>query len=290
MGTLDSGSSMILLGAAGGDIAGSRFEWNNHRSKDFELFSDKCDFTDDTVMTMAVAQVFADTDISPDQVPDDVVRKKAQDEMLRFGRHYPGRGYGGGFSRWLHSGNPRPYNSYGNGSAMRVSACGWAGNSPCEVARLATLVSEPTHNHPEGIKGAVATAQAVFYARTGWTKDAIRSAMEKYYNLDFTLDEIRPTYKFNETCQGTVPQAIVAFLESTSYEDALRCAISIGGDSDTMGAITGAVAEAFYGIPEDMQKTILSYLSDGNDTTMLTTLRMFNEKYNPKEGIAGKVQ
>lgn len=241
-----------MLGAIIGDIVGSIYEWNNHRSKDFELFGEKCDFTDDTVMTLAVAEgLMAGGTVA------DYTRF-----MQQMGRDWPGRGYGGRFQEWLWSTFPRPYNSFGNGSAMRVAPAAWAFDTLDEVEEAARLTALPTHNHPEGVKGAQATAAAIFLARTGRSKEEIRAYIEnKYgYNLHRTLDEIRPVYLFNETCQETVPEAIIAFLESTGFEDAIRCGISLGGDSDTLTAITGSIAEAAYGIPEDIRNTAYSFL------------------------------
>lgn len=265
---------MILLGAAGGDIVGSRFEWNNCRSKDFELFTCECFFTDDSVMTMAVAQALLDAS-SISELPEKTVQC-----MQRLGRVFPGRGYGGHFSIWLQEKDPKPYNSFGNGSAMRVSACGWAAESLDQAAELAAAVSEPTHNHPEGVRGAVSTAQAIWMARNKASMHAIREQMKKYYTIDFALDDIRETYEFNETCQGTVPQALEAFYESESYEDAVRNAISIGGDSDTLAAITGSIAEAYYGIPEDIQSSILSYFDGADGAILLDIIEQFNRKFN----------
>ena len=184
-------------------------------------------------------------------------------EMQRLGRKYPHAGYGGMFSSWLRKSNPKPYNSFGNGSAMRVSATGWYATSLEEAEDLAKASAEVTHNHPEGIKGAQATAASIFLARSHTTIPGIKSYLQKkYYSLNFTLDEIRDTYKFNETCQDTVPQAIVAFLESTDFEDAIRNAISLGGDSDTLAAITGSIAEAYYGVPFEIKETALTFLDD----------------------------
>ncbi len=167
------------------------------------------------------------------------------------------------FYQWIFTDNPKPYNSFGNGAGMRVSPAGFAANNLKQAVSLSRAVTAVTHNHPEGIKGAEAVAVAIFLARTGHTKDEIkRKISESYYPLDFTADEIRPTYEFNETCQGTVPQAIVCFLESESFEDAIRTAVSIGGDSDTLAAITGGIAEAYYGIPEDFQDTAMTYLNE----------------------------
>jgi len=256
-----------MLGAIIGDIVGSVYEFHNIKTKDFPLFREDCFFTDDTVMTCAVAEA-----VMKGGKPDDFV-----DEMKRFGRLYPDAGYGGRFLGWLFSGDREPYYSYGNGSAMRVSPCGWMSEGGYEAARLSAAV---THNHPEGIKGALATYDAIVLARTGFRDDPagckkrIREQIEdKYgYDLSGTLDEIRPTYKFNETCQETVPQAIVAFLESTGFEDAIRNAISLGGDSDTLAAITGSIAEAAYGIPDDLKRKALSYL----DLPLLDVLKRWD--------------
>lgn len=231
-----------MYGAIIGDIVGSKYEFNNIKTKVFPFVSQGCEFTDDTVMTVAVANA--------------LLRSRADSrpfkpllilEMQSLGRKYPFAGYGGMFSSWLDEEDPKPYNSFGNGSAMRVSPCGLIAVTLDEAIALAKASAEITHNHPEGIKGAEATAAAVFLARTGASKEAIGKYIgDHYYNLSQTLDEIRPTYWFNETCQNTVPQAIIAFLESESYEDAIRNAVSLGGDSDTLAAITGAIAWSYY--------------------------------------------
>ena len=262
-----------MLGAIVGDIVGSRFEWANIHTKEFELFTDKCFVTDDSVMTLAVGEAIMDSEATGLDLSDAAVRA-----MRRRGQEYPDKSYGGRFAGWLFARDPRPYNSYGNGSAMRVSPCGDAARSLEETIALSRAVTEVTHNHPEGIKGAEATAVAIWLARTGASRDDIRACIEsQYYPLGFSLDEIRPTYRFNESCQGTVPQAIEAFLESESFEDAIRNAISIGGDSDTLAAITGGIAEAFYGIPETIRATALWYL----DRTQKEILERF-EKYAAK--------
>ena len=245
-----------MLGAIVGDIVGSRFEWNNHRSKQFDLFTDKCFVTDDSVMTLAVGEAIMDAEATGMDLPSAAVRS-----MRRLGQEYPDKGYGGRFMGWLFSRDPRPYNSCGNGSAMRVSPCGDAARSLEEAIALSRDVTCVTHNHPEGVRGAEATAAAIRLARSGSSREDIRAFVESnYYPLGFTLDEIRPSYRFSELCQETVPQAIEAFLESESFEDAIRNAISIGGDSDTLAAITGGIAEAFYGIPEDIRAVALWYL------------------------------
>ena len=265
-----------MLGAIVGDIVGSVYEWNNIKTKDFPLFREDCFFTDDTVMTGAVAEA-----IMNGGQKDDFI-----DAMKKYGRMYPDAGYGARFGNWVDSEDREPYNSFGNGSAMRVSPCAWVMDAttdelPTEVKRLTQLSSEVTHNHPEGIKGAMATADAIFMCRYFFgghasdngqsnsdtpeeIKRHIKEHIEKEYGYDLskTLDEIRPTYRFNETCQDTVPQAIVAFLESTDFEDAIRNAISLGGDSDTLAAITGSIAEAAYGIPEWITNKVYTYLDE----------------------------
>ena len=185
----------------------------------------------------------------------------AVESMQRIGRPYPHCGYGGSFFRWIYSDNPQPYNSYGNGAAMRVSGCGYAANSITEAAELSKAVTEITHNHPEGIKGSEATTVAVYLARTGSSLEETRNYIVKhYYPIDFTLDEIRDHYCFNETCQDTVPQALEAFFESNGFEDAIRNAISIGGDSDTIACMAGSVAAAFFGIPKDIREAAQPFL------------------------------
>ena len=256
-----------MIGAIVGDIAGSRFEWHNRESKRFTLMKGRsesrhpCCFTDDTVMTLALAEAILKWRDggggSYAALSGEAIRR-----MQDFGRRYPGAGYGGTFRHWLRDDDPQPYNSWGNGSAMRVSACGWAGRTLDEVKAMSRAVTEVTHNHPEGIKGAEATAVATFLARTGKSKDEIRAVVVRdYYPLGFTLDEIRPAYAFDVSCQGSAPQALEAFFESSSFEDAIRNAISIGGDSDTIGAICGAVAGAFYGVPDDIRAKAETFLT-----------------------------
>lgn len=235
-----------MFGAIIGDMAGSIYEWNNIKTKDFPLFKKSCFPTDDSIMTIAVAKAILEADGNNEDLQDLAVKW-----MQKIGRQYPNCGYGGRFDKWMFSDDPEPYGSFGNGAAMRVSPCGWAGKSLEETRELSYAVTCVTHDHPEGIKGAEATACAIYLARTGSSKDGIREFIEDgYYKLDFTLDEIRPDYTFDVTCQGSVPQAIEAFLESDSFEDAIKSAVSIGGDSDTIAAITGSIAEAFYGVPE----------------------------------------
>ncbi len=239
-----------MYGAIIGDIVGSKYEFNNIKMKEFPFVSKGCEFTDDSIMTVAVARALLKS--REENVP---FKQVLVQEMQELGRKYPSS-YGGMFAHWLVASNPKPYNSFGNGSAMRVSPCGLIAVTLDEALELAKASSEVTHNHPEGIKGAQATAAAIFLARIGKDKEEIRNYIQShYYNLTQTLDEIRPTYYFNETCQQTVPQAIIAFLESTSYEDAIRNAISIGGDSDTVAAITGAIAWAYYRLHDQSPQT-----------------------------------
>ncbi|MCG7657219.1 ADP-ribosylglycohydrolase family protein [Wielerella bovis] len=243
-----------MLGAATGDIIGSCFEFDNYKDTDFELFSPTSDYTDDTICTAAVAEW--------------VLGGCEQDLaiiMQTWCRRYPNPcgAYGARFNQWIWSSDPQPYKSWGNGSAMRVSAIGWAFDSLDETLDKAEQSAAITHNHPEGIKGALATAAAIFWARQGENKDYIRQEIESEfgYDLSQTCEQIRPEYRFYESCQGTVPQAIIAFLDSHSFEHAIRLAISLGGDSDTIAAITGSVAEAYYGgIPAAIRKNVLHIL------------------------------
>ena len=241
-----------MIGAIAGDIIGSLYEGFPIKTKDFPLFSPSSTFTDDTVLTTAVAEA--------------ILTGRSYSSCLReIGRQYPHAGYGGSFMGWLLSDTPRPYNSWGNGSAMRVSPIGFAFNSKDEVIEQARMTAEITHNHPEGIKGAQATALAVFLARQGADKDEIRTQIKDRfsYNLDRTVEEIRGVYSFDVSCQGTVPEAIISFLDSDSYEDTIRNAVSLGGDSDTLACIAGGIAEAYYGpIPEDIYKKVKEILPE----------------------------
>lgn len=247
-----------MLGAIIGDIVGSRFEWNNLKSKNFIFFTEKSHVTDDSIMTIAIAKALLTCKADKSDLSE-----KAIYYMRYYGKKYWNHDYGGMFNAWLSSDNPQPYNSYGNGAAMRVSACGFLAKSLEEAKLLSRKVTEVTHNHPEGIKGAEATAVAIYLARTGYSINKIREYIQNnYYPLNFTLDEIRDSYQFNETCQESVPQAIEAFLESESFEDAIRNAVSIGGDSDTIAAITGGIAEAYYGIPDEIKEIAMTYYLD----------------------------
>lgn len=225
-----------MIGAIAGDIIGSVYEWHAIKSKDFPLFGPHSRFTDDTVLTVAVAAAL-------------IKRGSYRDSILQFGRRYPQAGYGGSFVKWLASAEPEPYNSWGNGAAMRVSPVGFAFAGEEQVLAQAKASAEITHNHPEGIKGAQATALTVFLAKSGADKETIRSriAARFGYDLNRTVEDIRPAYSFDVSCQGSVPESIIAFLDSESYEDAVRNAVSLGGDSDTMACIAGGIAEAFYG-------------------------------------------
>lgn len=240
-----------MTGAIAGDIIGSVYEFDNIKTTDFPLFTNESDYTDDTIMTVAVADWLLNG-------------RDLAKVMQRYGREYPypTGGYGGRFSGWLREKDPLPYNSWGNGSAMRVSAVGWMFDSLEKTLEVAKETAVVTHNHPEGIKGAQATAAAIYLARTGKSKQDIKQYIETTFSYDLgrTCDEIRPFYRFNESCQGTVPEAIIAFLDSSDFENAIRLAVSLGGDSDTLACITGGIAEAFYGIPEDIEKQVYDKL------------------------------
>ena len=260
-----------MLGAIIGDIAGSRFEWNNIKSKEFDLLTYRCEPTDDSIMTLAVAKALLES-------KDDyrVLTDKTIKWMQTLGRKYPHAGYGGNFHKWLLSDSPKPYNSYGNGAAMRVSPCAYVASSMDEAKLLARIVTEVTHNHAEGIKGAEAVTVAIYMALHGSNLLEIQDYINaNYYHITFKLDDIRPTYTFDVSCQGSVPQALEAFFESTDYEDTIRNAISIGGDSDTIAAIAGSVAEAYYGIPAALRKHGLTFL-DGDQIKILTD---FEDKF-----------
>ena len=245
-----------MLGAIFGDIVGSVYEFNNTADLHFPLLSRYSRPTDDSIMTLAVARALMETWGQP----DDAIRAALVREMRDFGARYPNGGYGGRFSDWLAADDPQPYGSFGNGSAMRVSPVGWLCGTMEDTLHLARLTAEVTHNHPEGIKGAQAIAAGVLLARAGQDKDAIlRSLTERFhYDLTRTLDEIRPTYGFYEICQKSVPEAIRAFYEGETYEDVIRRAVALGGDSDTIACMAGALAEAYYGMPEAFQKEALA--------------------------------
>lgn len=260
-----------MYGAILGDIIGSPYEFDRgNKTKDFPLFSGRSEFTDDTVMTIAVADAFLP--VQP-EMEDDTIRQRIVMKMQKYGRLYPHAGYGSRFHHWLRDRHPQPYNSWGNGSAMRVSSIGWLYKDLETVRRMARLSAEVTHNHPEGIKGAEATASAIFLARTGSTKAEIKAYIEENfnYNLSRTCDEIRPNYYHVESCQETVPEAITAFLEGESFEDVIRTAVSLGGDCDTLTCIAGCMAEAFYGVPEKLKAECRNRLPED----LLEVLRRF---------------
>ena len=250
-----------MYGAILGDIIGSPYEFDRgNKSKEFPLFCARSEFTDDTVMTAAVARALLDTDPAED---DDTIRRRVIEQMKIFGRRYPDAGYGARFIWWLWSPEPRPYGSWGNGSAMRASAAGWLAADFDTARRLARLSAEVTHDHPEGIKGAEATACILFLARTGHTKAEIRDCAQTLfgYDLSRSCDEIRPGYRHVESCQETVPEAITAFLEGNDFEDVIRTAVSLGGDCDTLTCIAGSMAEAFYGVPEELKQRCRGFLT-----------------------------
>ncbi len=257
-----------MIGAIIGDIVGSIYEFNNIKTTEFDFFSKKAYFTDDTVLSVAVA--------------DCILNKRDYVEAFRdYGNRYYNKGYGGNFKKWLKVSNPEPYNSWGNGSAMRVSPVGFAYSTLDEVMNYAKKSAEVTHNHPEGIKGAQATAVGIFMARQGKSKSEIRSYINTtfQYDLNRTVKQIRPTYSFNVSCQGTVPEAFIAFLESSSFEDAIRLAISLGGDSDTLACITGGLAQAFY---QDIDKDVLQYAKSKLPNDLLEVVETFSAKYHLK--------
>ncbi len=263
-----------MFGAIIGDICGSRYEWAGIKTKQFQFFKPQCRPTDDSIMTLAVAKAIlsAKGDLK-------ALSNCAVSAMQDLGRKYPHAGYGRSFFYWISAENPQPYNSWGNGAGMRVSPCAWAAGCLEEALAMSDAVTEVTHNHPEGMKGARAITSAIYLARTGKTADEIRTHItENYYDISFTLDMIRPSYKFDVSCQGSVPQAIEAFLESVSFEDAIRGAISLGGDSDTIAAMAGGIAEAYWGIPTDLREHARTFL----DGTMIEIIDEFEGRYGLK--------
>lgn len=254
-----------MIGAIAGDIIGSRFERKNLKSVDFELFSKFSKFTDDTVLTVAVADVLLNG-------------KDYTETLQEYGKRYFKRGFGGRFLKWIETENPEPYNSWGNGSAMRVSAVGWLIDNEVDVAQEARKSAEVTHNHPEGIKGAQAVAEAIFAARMGASKADIKNYIETEFGYDLSrkLDDIRPTYKFHVSCQKSVPESIIAFLESHDFESAVRLGISIGGDSDTIACVAGSIAEAYY---KEIPTTILQEVKQRLSPELLEIVSQFQMKY-----------
>ena len=262
-----------MYGAILGDIIGSPFEFDRgNKSKEFELFSPGCEFTDDTVMTIAVAEALMNVEKDAD---DEHIKESIVKSLKYWGKKYPDAGYGARFGMWLLLENPEPYNSCGNGSAMRVTAAGWMTDTLEETRRLARLSAEVTHNHPEGIKGAEATAAAIFMARNGSAKEEIkRYIIEEFdYDLSRTCDEIRPTYYHTELCQQTVPEAITAFMEGSDFEDVIRTAVSLGGDCDTLTCIAGSIAEAYYGVPDELKEEANTRI----ESDMRTVLESFDD-------------
>lgn len=262
----------VLLGTIIGDIAGSRFELvNNKYGKEFEFIHKFCRYTDDSVMTLAVAKAFLEAKEDYSNFEEQVIKS-----MTEVGRKYPSCGYGPSFYRWIMSEDHKPYGSFGNGSAMRISAVGVVSKSIEEIKKLSAIVTNVSHNHPDSINGSEATAVAIHMALNGKSKDEIKKYIEdNYFKIDdLKIDTMKPQY-FHINCVETVKQSIGAFLESTDYEDAIRNAIALGGDSDTIGAITGGIASAFYGIPEDISKKVLEYL----DGYLIKIHDDFNAKY-----------
>ena len=261
-----------MFGAIAGDIIGAPYEFHNIKTTDFDIFNKRTSFTDDTVMLLANARWLLDSLNNPNKYSMD----KLEECMVEFGEKYPNAGYGMKFRRWLFQYDSffaadgkcatkrMPYNSFGNGSAMRVIPVGWAFETIEETLRVAKISAEITHNHIEGIKGARATASAIYLARKGKSKKEIKSFIEQKfgYDLNRSCDEIRPHYEFNETCQETVPEAVIAFLDSSDFENAIRLAVSLGGDSDTLTCITGGIAEAFYGIPDNLKSFVNQFLTE----------------------------
>lgn len=260
----------ILYGIIYGDMAGSTYEWHPVKDYHFDLFPENSHFTDDTVMTLAIATWLMN------DVKDSNILVKS---MQLFGALYPHAGYGRNFFNWLRDPNPQPYYSWGNGSAMRVAPCAWVAKSLEEAEDLAKKSAEVTHSHPEGIKGAQAVASAIYLARTGASKKEISDYITNKYGYDLTrtIAEIKSKgYKFDVSCQGSVPEAIIAFLESNDFEEAIRLAIYLGGDADTQAAIAGSIAEAFYGISDEIVEKVKSHL----DKNLIRTIEIFNHLYN----------
>ncbi len=267
-----------MYGAIIGDIVGSRFEFDQgNKSKDFEFFTEENDFTDDTVMTIAVAEALLESGKAADEM---TIKANLIKSMKKWGQKFPYAGYGARFINWVLSEDPEPYGSFGNGSGMRVSPVGWLYDTIERTREVAKWTAEVTHNHPEGVKGAESTAAAIFMARHGASKEEIRDYIttEFGYDLTRTLDEIRPTYTHVEDCMHTMPEAFECFLESESYEDCLRNVMFIGGDTDTLGAIAGAIAEAFWGIPVMFISTAKEYLNEEIEEVVERFYKVISEK------------
>lgn len=257
-----------IIGTICGDVVGSTREFHPKKTKDFKLFNRYSSFTDDTVMTLAIASW-----LMIDKTSLDVLVA----EIQNFGNRYPNAGYGGMFRKWLNSDDPKPYGSWANGSAMRVSPVAWVADSLSESQRLAEMSAIVTHNHPDAVKGALATSDAIYLARTGSSKEEIKKHVEKNYGYDLnpTVDEIRPDYKFDVSCEGSVPESIICFLDASDVEDTIRNAVSLGGDADTQAAIAGSIASAYWDVPSEISAKALRRL----DSNLLKVFIDFREKY-----------
>ncbi|MBQ7306981.1 MAG: ADP-ribosylglycohydrolase family protein [Clostridia bacterium] len=272
-----------MLGAIIGDTVGSVFEFNNVRKKDINLFSNDSSFTDDSVMTLAVLEI-----IQKGYINDN---KKIIEVLKKWGREFPNSGYGGMFMSWIFSENSKPYNSFGNGSAMRISPIGFYAKTEEEVKTFSKLVTEVTHNHSEGIKGAEVTAMCIYYAKSGKSKEFIKQYVSQYYDVNFNYEELKMNYRFNETCQETVPQAIYCFLISKDFEDCIRTSVSIGGDTDTLCAISCAIAEAYYKkIDKDIIfETLIRMPKEKNDCKIYELLFNYYKGNKDFESVYQKV-
>ena len=277
-----------MMGAACGDIAGSEYEFCNIKEKPEKLITERSRFTDDTVMTCAVAEGLRHglSVLSKDWMENDdaeaLLFRYVQESMLKYGRMYPNAGYGAGFSEWLSSDDPHPYGSFGNGSAMRASYAGWIAKTLEEAEKLAEISAMVTHNHSEGIKGAMVVAGCIFLLKTGNDKEAVRKYASKHYNLDFSLEDIRDYYYFDVTCKGSVPEAIMAFLEGEDFADVISLAISIGGDSDTIAAIAGSLAEAMYPIPQALRGNAIDKMDDFLLSSIADAVDYLDERFTKK--------
>lgn len=272
----------LILGAICGDIVGSPYEFSPIKSKDFELINGFSKFTDDTVMTVANMAWLIDV-FEKNETDENAIKEILVDKMAKIGVKYPNCGYGGHFYAWLVLAEKKPYYSWGNGSGMRVSPVGWAFDNIDDVMKFAKISAEVTHNHPEGIKGAQAIASCVYLARNGKTKSEIKKYVEETfgYDLDRELKDFQKEYRFDVSCMGSVPEAIMCFLESESYEDAVRNCVWLGGDCDTTGAMCGAIAEAFYGhFDDDLTKSVMSKINDEMKEIVIKFSKIINEKNN----------
>lgn len=265
-----------MKGAIIGDIAGSIFEHNNLKSKLFPLFGPGCHFTDDTVCTVAVASVFLDGWDAVKESGDYIehLYLPLRNRLLNWCSAYPHAGYGNGFKKWIRDPEPRPYASAGNGAPMRCSAAGWVTDDPREAIGLGTFTAMPTHNHPGALIAAGITAELICMARNGASMDEMNKTASEFYDIP-SLYELRPDYRFHSSSRGTMPAALAAFFESTSFEDAIRNAISLGGDSDTLAAITGSLAEAYWGVPDEIWGRAVVYLNED----FLEVVDRFYDKY-----------